>query len=163
MWVLYTDYRYGWDERTVGFVLGLMGVLGAVTSAVLVGPIVRTLGERRALLFGLACGAAGFAAYGLAPTGAAFLAGVPLVALWFVTGPSAQAILTRRVDPSEQGRLQGAIGSVQGVASVIAPGLFTGIFAAAIGGGRELPGAPFLLAALLLVASGAVAWSAARD
>jgi DHA1 family tetracycline resistance protein-like MFS transporter len=163
MWVLYTDYRYGWDERTVGFVLGVLGVLGAVTSAVLVAPIVRWLGERRALLFGLLCGAAGFVVYGLAPTGAAFMAGVPLVALWFVSGPAAQAILTRRVDPTEQGRLQGAIGSVQGVASVIAPGLFTGVFAAAIAGGRELPGAPFLLAGLLLVASGALAWAAARD
>jgi len=163
MWVLYTDYRYGWDERTVGLVLALMGVLGAVTSALLVAPIVRRLGERRALLFGLLCGAAGFAVYGLAPTGAAFTAGVPFVALWFVAGPAAQAILTRRVDPSEQGRLQGAVGSFQGVASVIAPGLFTGVFAAAIGPGREFPGAPFLLAALLLVASGALAWSAARD
>ena len=45
----------------------------------------------------------------------------------------------------------------------IAPGLFTGVFAAAIGGGRELPGAPFLLAALLLLASLALAFRAARS
>jgi DHA1 family tetracycline resistance protein-like MFS transporter len=162
MWVLYTDYRYGWDARTVGLVLALMGVLGALTSALLVKPIVRGLGERGALLFGLACGAAGFAVYAFAPSGRAFAAGIPLVALWFVTSPAAQALLTARVDPGEQGRLQGAVGSVQGVASVLAPGLFTGVFAAAIGGGRELPGAPFLLAALLLLASLALALRAAR-
>jgi DHA1 family tetracycline resistance protein-like MFS transporter len=51
------------------------------------------------------------------------------------------------------------LASVQGVASVIAPGLFTGVFAAAIDGraGIDLPGAPFLLAAALLLASAAVA------
>jgi MFS transporter, DHA1 family, tetracycline resistance protein len=165
MWVLYTDYRYHWDARTVGLMLALMGVLGAITSATLVGPIVRVLGERAALVFGLACGAAGFTLYGLAPTGVLFAAGIPFIAGWFVSGPAAQTLLTSRVDPSEQGRLQGAVASVQGVASVIAPGLFTGVFAAAIddSAGIHLPGAPFLLAAALLVVSAAIAWRATRD
>jgi DHA1 family tetracycline resistance protein-like MFS transporter len=164
MWVLYTDYRYHWGARTVGLMLALMGVLGAITSATLVGPIVRTLGERKALVFGLLCGTTGFAIYGLAPTSLLFTAGIPFVAGWFVSGPAAQTLLTSRVDPSEQGRLQGAIASVQGVASVIAPGLFTGLFAAAIARpGAELPGAPFLLAAALLLASAAVAWRATRS
>ena len=161
MWVLYTDYRYHWDARTVGLMLALMGVLGAITSATLVGPIVRVLGARAALIFGLACGAIGFTIYGLAPTSVLFCAGIPFVAGWFVSGPAAQTLLTSRVDPSEQGRLQGALASVQGVASVIAPGLFTGVFATAIGRpGAELPGAPFLLAAALLLAGAAVAWPA---
>ena len=165
MWVLYTDYRYHWDARTVGLMLALMGVLGAIMSAVFVGPIVRTLGERSALAFGLVCGAAGFAVYGLAPTGLVFSAGIPFIALWFVAGPAAQTLLTSRVDPREQGRLQGAVASVQGVASVIAPGLFTGVFAAAIGANAaiDLPGAPFLLAAALLLVSAAIAWRATRD
>jgi DHA1 family tetracycline resistance protein-like MFS transporter len=163
MWVLYTDYRYHWDARTVGLMLALMGVLGAITSATLVGPIVRALGARAALIFGLACGAIGFTIYGLAPTSVLFCAGIPFVAGWFVSGPAAQTLLTSRVDPSEQGRLQGALASVQGVASVIAPGLFTGVFATAIGRpGAELPGAPFLLAAALLLAGAAVAWPATR-
>src|SRR2546428_13893634 len=53
------------------------------------------------------------------------------------------------------GRLQGAIASVMGIAGVIAPVLFTQVFAAAIGRvrGAGVPGAPFLLAALLLVAA----------
>src|SRR5207249_1794617 len=61
--------------------------------------------------------------------------------------------MTRRVGADEQGRLQGAIASVMGIAGVIAPVLFTQVFAAAIGRvrGAGVPGAPFLLAALLLV------------
>src|SRR5437763_9915303 len=61
--------------------------------------------------------------------------------------------MTRRVGAGEQGRLQGAIASVMGIAGVIAPVLFTQVFAAAIGRfhAAGVPGAPFLLAALLLV------------
>src|SRR5919197_1037975 len=61
--------------------------------------------------------------------------------------------MTRRVGADEQGRLQGAIAGVMGIAGVIAPVLFTQVFAAAIGRfhAAGVPGAPFLLAALLLV------------
>jgi MFS transporter, DHA1 family, tetracycline resistance protein len=102
---------------------------------------------------------------GFAPTGAVFFfAGVPLLALWGLAGPSAQSLMTQQVDPSEQGRLQGAISGVQGVAFMIVPVLFTAVYAAFIGGhsGWKLPGAPFLLAALLLATGFAVAWRVAR-
>jgi DHA1 family tetracycline resistance protein-like MFS transporter len=165
MFVLYTGYRYGWDERTVGLVLMGVGVLGALLSAGAVGPVVKRIGERRALLLGLASGALGFSAYGLAATGAAFLTFLPVVALWGgFTGPALQALITRRVDPSEQGRLQGALASLGSVASVLAPGLFTGVFAAAVRGDAPpvLPGAPFLLAGALLALSFALALRVAR-
>ena len=73
LFVLYTDYRYGWDTRTVGLVLAAVGVLSAVVGAGLVRVVVERLGERRTLLLGLAFGACGFALYGLAPTGAVLL------------------------------------------------------------------------------------------
>jgi len=73
--------------------------------------------------------------------------------------------MTRRVGADEQGRLQGAIASVMGIAGVIAPVLFTQVFAAAIGRvrGAGVPGAPFLLAALLLVAAMVVVRRAASS
>src|SRR5438067_536114 len=88
-----------------------------------------------------------------APSGALFLLGIPIGGLFGLTYPALQGLMTRRVGADEQGRLQGAIASVMGIAGVIAPLLFTQVFAAAIGPFRGLgvPGAPFLLAALLLV------------
>jgi DHA1 family tetracycline resistance protein-like MFS transporter len=65
--------------------------------------------------------------------------------------PSLQGLVTRRVAATEQGRLQGALGSIRAVASVTAPILFTQVFAASVGG--SLAGAPFLLGAALLVGS----------
>jgi DHA1 family tetracycline resistance protein-like MFS transporter len=156
VFVLYAGFRYGWQERTVGLSLALVGVSSAVVQGALVGPLVARLGERLTLLTGLAFGIAGFLAYGIAPTGVVFLAVIPLVALWGLSGPSAQGLMTRLVDPRQQGELQGANGAVLGIAAMIGPGLFTLTFARFISADQrwQLPGAPFFLAALLL----AIAW-----
>jgi DHA1 family tetracycline resistance protein-like MFS transporter len=164
VFVLYTDYRYHWGERMVGFSLAGIGVASTIVSALLVGPLVKRLGERRALLVGLAFGAAGFAVYGLAPTGALFLAGIPFLAIWGLAGPAFQALMSRRVEPSAQGRLQGALGSLAGVTGMLGPLIFTQIFALGISSrGFTLPGAPYLLSALLLGASWLFALLVARD
>ena len=158
--VLYAGYRYGWDERTMGLFLAGVGVSTMIVSGALVHPIVRRFGERRALLLGLACGGAGFALYGLASTGAIAVLAIPIQALWGLSGPAAQALMTRRAAPSEQGRLQGALSSLTGIAGLIGPGLFTLTFAYFIAGPGPglLPGAPLLLAALLMMASIVLAW-----
>jgi DHA1 family tetracycline resistance protein-like MFS transporter len=157
--VLYAGYRYGWDAREVGFVLAGVGICSAIVQGALVGPAVRRLGERRVLLTGLACGAIGFFAYGLAPTGVLFLAAVPVVALWGLASPAAQGLMTRHIGPTEQGALQGANGSVMGIATMIGPGLFAGTFAYFIEEGTRwhLPGAAFMLAAVLLALGAVVA------
>jgi DHA1 family tetracycline resistance protein-like MFS transporter len=156
MWVLYTDYRYHWGQRAVGLTLALVGVCSAVVQGGLVRRGVAKMGERRALLFGLFCGAIGFAVYGLAPTSALFCLGIPFGALWGFAGPSAQALMSQRIDPSEQGRLQGALAGVRGITGMIGPSLFTWSFAWALQGPSPRPGTPFLLAAGLLAVAVAV-------
>jgi DHA1 family tetracycline resistance protein-like MFS transporter len=122
-----------------------------------VGPAVSWLGTRRALIAGLMFGSLGMTIYALAPTGPLFWLGVPVMALWGVVGPSLQDMMSRRVSPSEQGQLQGANSSARSIAGLIGPGLFTATFAYMIG---WLPGAPFLLAALLLMLAAGVTWVA---
>lgn len=158
--VLYASYRYSWDERAVGLTLAAVGVCSAIVQAGLVRSVVARIGEAHALLAGLFFGGLGFAVYGVAPTGAHFLIGVPVMSLWGLAGPAAQGLMTRAVAPTEQGRLQGALSSLMGIAGLLGPGLFTQAFARAISTGRgwELPGAPFLLAALLMVSAFALAW-----
>ena len=105
-----------------------------------------------AALAGLAFGIGGFLTFGLAPTGAIFLFGIALVALWGVANPSFQSLMSRRIDPSEQGQLQGALGSIRAVTGMLGPLVFTHVFAVAVGhGGQSLLGAPFLLSAALLL------------
>jgi MFS transporter, DHA1 family, tetracycline resistance protein len=151
--VLYASYRYGWDTKTVGLTLALVGVCAMVVQGAGIGPIVRRIGERRALLLGLGCGAAGFLIFGVAPTGPLFWLGIPVMALWGLAGAATQALMTQLVAGDQQGQLQGATTSVQSVAQLVGPFLFTLIFAYFIGGQAplKLPGAPFLLASALLV------------
>ena len=77
--------------------------------------------------------------------------------------PASQSLMSRRVQPSEQGELQGAINSLRSIATLIGPILFAWVFAAFIAPGRQLPGAPWLLAAFLLIAALAVALPVTRQ
>ena len=150
--VLYTTYRYGWDEKTVGLTLAMVGVCSMIVQGAAVGPIVARFGERRTLIAGMCFGAAGFLVLGLAPTGPLSWLGIPLTTLWGIAGAATQSLMTQRVAPDRQGQLQGATNSVQSVAQLVGPFLFTLTFAYFIGKTAPwvVPGAPFILASLLL-------------
>lgn len=165
MGVLYMLYRYGWDERTVGLVMAGVGVCAMVVQGGLIGPAVTRFGERNALIAGLMFGAAGFFVHGIAPTGMIFLLGVPLIALWGLANASSLGLMSRRVGADEQGQLQGANQSLQGIANLIGPGLFTLSFSLAIRPelGLQFPGTPFVLAGLLVLAALAIAWQVTRS
>jgi DHA1 family tetracycline resistance protein-like MFS transporter len=162
--VLYVSYRYDWDEPTVGLMLAAVGVCSAVVQGGLVGRAVARFGERRVLLAGLLFGAAGLAIFGLANTGTLFMIGVPVMTLWGLSGPALQGLMTQRVQPNEQGQLQGAASSLQGIANMVGPFLFTEIFALSIGDYQNwhLPGATFLFASVLVAGSAAIAWRITR-
>jgi DHA1 family tetracycline resistance protein-like MFS transporter len=150
--VLYATYRYGWDAKTVGLTLAMVGICAMAVQGAGIGPIVKRFGERRALLLGLGSGAIGFLIFGAAPSGPLFWIGIPVMALWGVAGAATQALTTRLVAPDQQGQLQGATSSVQSVSQLLGPFLFTLTFAYFIGAQAplQLPGAPFLLASALL-------------
>ncbi len=155
VFVLYAGHRYGWGETTVGLTLAFVGVCTAVVQGLLIGPIVRRIGARAAVIVGLHAGATGMSIYGLAVTGPWFWAGVPVMAFWGVAGPALQDMMTRHVSGSEQGQLQGATSASRSVAGLIAPGIFAVLFAWTI---DSLPGAAFLLAGGLLAAAALVTW-----
>jgi MFS transporter, DHA1 family, tetracycline resistance protein len=130
----------------------------------LIKPIIGRIGERSALLLGLLCGTAGFAVYGLATTGAGFWSGIPIMALWGVAGAASMGIMSRLVSGSEQGQLQGANSSLMALAGLFGPYLFSYVFARSIGpdAAWNVPGAPFLLAAAMLLAGTVLAWWVTR-
>jgi DHA1 family tetracycline resistance protein-like MFS transporter len=147
--VLYTGYRYGWSSFTIGTTLALVGVCNIAVQGFLVRPVVKRLGERRALVLGLVCGMFGMGWMGLAPEGWLFLISLPLLAMAGFFAPSAQALMTQRVPVNEQGQLQGANASFTGITGLFAPFLFTQVLALGIAfdDGGSASGLPFLLAA----------------
>jgi DHA1 family tetracycline resistance protein-like MFS transporter len=160
VFVLFADYRYGWNQKDVGYVLAVVGVLSIIVNGGLIGPTVRLLGERRALLLGLTCGVAGFAIYGFADQGWIFLVGLPISAFWGMAAPSTQALITREVGPKVQGRIQGALMSLVSMAGIIGPSIFAGTFGYFVDEENpiHLPGIPFFIAAVLLAVALLVAY-----
>jgi DHA1 family tetracycline resistance protein-like MFS transporter len=162
--VLYADYRFGWGPQMVGYTLAIVGVLSAVIQGGLIGRAIKAWGERRTLLLGLAMGTLGFTLYGLAPSGYWFWAAMPITAMWGFAMPAAQGMMTKQVAPTEQGRLQGAIGSLSSVAGIIGPLVFSRAFASTTNHGPHNPwvGITFWLAATMLLGGLLLAWRSTR-
>ena len=163
--VLYAMHRYGWGTRDVGLMLGAVGVSSSVVQAVLVRRVVPMFGERRTLIAAYGFGALGFSLYGFAPVGWMLVLAIPVTALWGLAGPAGQALMSKRVEATEQGQLQGVQSSLQGISGMVGPFIFASVFAHFISGPPEsqIPGAAFYLAGLMLACNAVFAVLATRD
>jgi len=159
VYVLYADYRFGWSDRAVGLSLAMVGIFSGFYAAGLVKPLVKRIGERGALTFGLIGGIVGYIMIGLSKTGLLMLAGIPVLNLMSVAWPSAQSIMSREVSPSQQGQMQGAVQGLRMLAGIVGPMMFTWVFSQTFGPSASIhiPGAAFYLASALLVMSIVVA------
>jgi DHA1 family tetracycline resistance protein-like MFS transporter len=151
VWVLYTSYRFGWGEMTNGLTLGLVGLMAAIVQGGLVRPIIKALGERKAILLGLGISVLSFLFYGFSSKGWMMLVVVVLGALAGVAQPAIQGLVAGSVSPSEQGKIQGALTSLFSLTSIFAPLIFvSGLFSffTRPDAPFTLPGAPFFLGSL---------------
>ncbi|MBV9718051.1 MAG: TCR/Tet family MFS transporter [Candidatus Eremiobacteraeota bacterium] len=158
IWTIYCIAAFGWSTGSIGLTLALIGTVAAINQATMIGPVVKRLGERRTLLVSLVVAVVGLTLIGT-DNGILFLIAAVIVSLPMYQA-SSQALMSRRVGPTEQGELQGALGALRGIAMLIGPALFTLTFAQFAGPWRGLGliGAPWFLAALLYFASLLVAW-----
>jgi DHA1 family tetracycline resistance protein-like MFS transporter len=157
-WVLFVGYRFHWNTAWVGFSLAMVGVMFVVGQGGLVRVVVPWLGERRAILLGLAVSAMVSALYGAVPQGW-MVYPVMVLALfgWTIAQPAAMALMSRAVPANEQGLLQGAVASMNSLTSVFAPPVWTSVFAYFVSPAAPMiiPGAAFYGSALVfLVALG---------
>ena len=152
IFVLYTGYRYGWSLTVLSIVFFATGGLSILVQMFLVGPVVKRIGERGAVLLGAAAGAVGFLVFAFAPKGYVYVIGMPIFAMMGFMQPGLMGLMTRRVGPQNQGQLQGANQSLQGIASIVGPPLFGLTFAWAVrrDASLHLPGLPILISTALL-------------
>lgn len=164
IFVLYASYRYGWSMKVMGSTLLLTGIMGVIVQMFLVGPAVKRFGERRLVLIGCAAGALGFAWYGTASTGWAYLLAAPIFAFSGFLMPGVQGLMSQRVPPTHQGQLQGVNQSLQGVASIIGPSIFGLTFAFSVrhDATLHLPGLAIYLAGGFLALAFLLAYGFAR-
>ena len=161
--VLYTTHRYGWTAATVGLSLAITGLGSIIVQSFVIRPFVRRFKERGALYFGLFCGSLGMAWYGTAPNGWLYWGGAPVFALMGLVGPGINGLMSRRVSPTEQGRLQGANAGLMAGAGLIGPILFTEVFAWSIRQRPELPGLALYLSSAFIAGALLLAWRTPRS
>lgn len=158
-WALYTAYRFNWSARDIGWSLAVVGICFGLVQGTLTGPVVKRMGERRALVIGLMIGSAAFLLYGSATQGWMMYAIIIASSIGGIAGPSLQALISRNVSATEQGAVQGALGALQGLAAIFGPLLATGLFGyfTSPSAPVRLPGAAFIAAAILVAAGVAMA------
>jgi DHA1 family tetracycline resistance protein-like MFS transporter len=160
----YTHYRFGWGPAEIATLLMVLGGGSIFVQSLASGFAARRLGERGAVLAGIALSIVGYVILGFAPGVALFWLGAMFLIISGIYGPSAMSMMSHRVGFDEQGRLQGALSIFMGVTGLLAPLIFTNAFAFATGAGKPLglPGLPLLLGAVMLLGAFWMAWIYAR-
>ncbi|KAA1259545.1 Tetracycline resistance protein, class C [Rubripirellula obstinata] len=156
VWVLYTGFKFEWDAGTNGLALGLVGVMAIVVQGGLVRPVIKRIGERKAVVFGTIISAIAFACYGLASQPWMIPGIIVFGSLGGIAGPAIQSLVTGSVDETEQGKVQGALTGLTSLTNVIAPIFFNFfLFSYFVSDAAPivLPGAPLLAGSLLLTVS----------
>jgi len=143
LYVLYVNYRYHWGAGLAGAVLMAYAAANIVVQGVLAGPVAKRLGERGAIVVAFLFGVLGLSLIGLAVWPPMLWIGVIAIAPVNIGIAAIQSLRSQLVEPSEQGRLQGAMISLAGLAGIVGPVVFAETFAWSIGAGRGL-GAPGL-------------------
>lgn len=152
IWPYWGNANFGWGAQTIGLSVAVYGVCMACSQGLLMHRIVARFGEARAVIIGVGTAAVAASIFGFVNTGWLAFALLPLAALSELATPALSAIMSNRVSGDEQGELQGVLASLMAATNVITPAIYSGMFYyfTAESTAQHLPGAPFLLAALLL-------------
>jgi DHA1 family tetracycline resistance protein-like MFS transporter len=155
-WSYFTIYKFNWDAKMVGYSLAFVGILVSLVQGYLIRVINPKLGQNKSIYLGLFLYALGLVLFGVAwKEWMMFVFLIPYC-LGGIAGTALQGLISNQVPPTEQGELQGALTSLISLTSIIGPLVMTNLFAYTTSKDSLffLPGAPFFLAALLILISG---------
>ena len=152
--------RFGWGPRENGIFFACTGIASTLVQFGLVRRAVTLLGERGAAFVGFACNAAAYMIFGVAPTASWLFAGVGLMALGSIANPAIRSMLSRAAPADQQGRMNGALSSIEGLTAIVAPLTGAAVFEAFSGVlPWRFPGAPFVMVAVMLAGAAMLVWS----
>ncbi len=154
-WSFYTAEKFDWGPQEIGFSLTFVGVMIALVQGALVGPVVKKIGEVKAVYIGLFFNVLGLFLLAWATESWMVYAIIVPYAFGGLSGPSIQSIMAGQIPKNAQGELQGGLTNVMMVTAIIGPPLMTGIFSYYTSPQQSIyfPGAPFVLGSILAVIS----------
>lgn len=162
IWAYYGQAAFGWTSRMIGLSLTVYGLSMAVVQGGLIRLVLPRLGETRTVFWGLILNVTCLICYGLASDAWMIWVLIPISAMGAIVAPAMQGIMSRAAGADQQGELQGVLASISSLSMILSPIIMTQAFfwftrdEAPV----RLPGAPFLVAAVLM--AGALAIFAVR-
>ncbi len=158
IWAYFTRARFGWDATMVGLSLASFGIAIALVQGGLIRVILRYLGDRGTVIFGLTYNFFAFLALAFVTSSTLALILAPLTAFGAVVTPALQGIASRTVPADAQGELQGVMTSTMALSMILSPLIMTSVFWQFTSESAPffLPGAPFLVSMVLMVVCAAV-------
>ena len=163
-WSYFNIEKFKWSPKMIGISLAVVGVLVSLVQGVLVRFVNPKIGNERSVYVGLGLYTVGLVLFGLASQSWMMFAFLIPYCLGGISGPGLQAIISGSVPANEQGELQGSLTSVISITSIVGPLVMSNLFAFFTGpiAPFYFPGAPFMLAALLMLLSCLFAYKALR-
>jgi DHA1 family tetracycline resistance protein-like MFS transporter len=163
-WNYYTAYRFDWTPRTIGISLAVVGLLVASVQAGLIRVITPRIGNERSIYFGLLLYALGMFLFAIANQSWMMFVFLIPYCLGGIAGPALQSTITGHVPPNMQGELQGSLTSLMSLSTIFGPLIMTNLFSYFTSAAAPLhfPGAPFVLGALLMLASSLAAYKSLK-
>jgi DHA1 family tetracycline resistance protein-like MFS transporter len=159
VWTYFTFEKFKWGEDTVGYSLAFIGLMIALVQGGLMRIILPKLGMERCIWVGLLLYSVGLILFAMATQGWMMFAFMVPYALGGIAGPALQGIMTNQVPANEQGELQGGLTSLMSLSAIFGPWVMTALFYYFTNDKRPffLPGAPFILGAILMLISALLA------
>ena len=163
-WSYFNIEKFKWSPKMIGISLAVVGVLVSLVQGVLVRFVNPKIGNEKSVYVGLGLYTIGLILFGLASQSWMMFAFLIPYCLGGISGPGLQAIISGSVPSNEQGELQGSLTSVISITSIVGPLVMSNLFAFFTGpiAPFYFPGAPFMLAALLMLLSCFFAYKALR-
>ena len=154
-WVLYTTFKFGWGPLENGWSLAAVGVMSVIVQGLLLGRLLKWFSPQTLAVIGLVSSTLAYVFWGAATEGWMMFAVIFVNLLGATVAASIQSIISAAADSRDQGRMMGAVSSLNSLMAVIAPVLG----AALLGMVSHFPkgdwriGAPFYFCAVLQAAA----------
>jgi DHA1 family tetracycline resistance protein-like MFS transporter len=120
-WVLYTTFKFGWGPRENGWSLAAVGVMSVIVQGVLLGRLLKRFTPQRLAVMGLVSSTLAYLCWGAATEGWMMFAVIGVNLLGATVTAAIQSIISTAADSSNQGRMLGAVSSLNSLMAVIAP------------------------------------------
>lgn len=155
LWAFWGREVFGWSTWVIGVSLSAYGVLIIISQAVVMPYAVGFLGERKLTIYGLILSVVTLTGFGFTSAVWTLAILLPMAALSDLVPPTLSAMAANVTSDDRQGMVQGVISSLAAIAAVLSPLVYPPIFGAFVGDAPALylPGAPYLFAALLALAT----------